>query len=241
MTVVGVDGCRAGWITVQIRSGGAWKINVYPDAATLWKESTVARLILIDIPIGLPDRTMIIRLCDIEARHVLGWPRACSIFSPPSRAALDASLSYAKACRRNKKEVGRKLSRQAYSIREKIKQVDDLLQNDPDARRKLREVHPEICFWAFNCRRAMKHNKKTDRGFQERLRVLNSVFPASRAVIDDGLARYHRMDVGRDDIVDALVAAVTACEPEHLSTMPDAARIDGGGLRMEMVCRSPAA
>lgn len=235
LTVVGADGCQAGWIAVQIDSGGAWKVGVYPDAATLWKKSADARLILIDIPIGLPDHTVTSRRCDMEARRLLGWPRASSIFSPPSRTALDSSLSYAAACRRNNEEVGMKISRQAYSIRGKIKQVDDLLQNDPTARRKFREVHPEVCFWALNGCRAMKHNKKTHRGFQERLRVLNRVFPASWAVIEQGLASFRRMDVARDDIVDALVGAVTAWKPGHLSNVLDVVETDARELRMEMV------
>ena len=213
-TVAGVDGCKGGWVAVKIHSGGRWQIDIYPDVATLWKEVTEARLILIDIPIGLPDRKFKSRRCDIEARRAQGSPRASSIFSPPCRAALGSSLSYKEACCRNNAEVGKKLSQQAYWIRDKIKQVDDLLQNDPNARCKLREIHPEICFWALNGRRAMQHNKKTEHGFHERLRVLSRVFPASRTLIEEGLEKHRRKCVARDDLVDALVAALTGTEPD---------------------------
>ena len=47
----------------------------------------------------------------------------------------------------------------------KIREVDSLLRESAKARRAVREVHPEICFWALAGGRPMRHSKKTERGF----------------------------------------------------------------------------
>ena len=94
MTVVGADGCRAGWIAVRVRSGGAWDVDVYPNATMLWHNLANANLILIDIPIGLPDRVIKSRNCDRAARRILGGLRASSIFPPPSRASGPRPLRF---------------------------------------------------------------------------------------------------------------------------------------------------
>ena len=56
-------------------------------------------------------------------------------------------------------------SRQSFAIYPKIKEVDSLLQRNPRARTILREVHPEICFWALSGQISMSINKKKEKVF----------------------------------------------------------------------------
>ena len=51
---------------------------------------------------------------------------------------------------RNIAEMGKSLSAQAHAICTKIAEVDQLLLMSPALRHRVREVHPEVCFWAIN-------------------------------------------------------------------------------------------
>ena len=68
---VGVDGCKAGWIGVGLSDGdGCPKVEVCKEFADLVACFGDACVILVDIPIGLPEDT-VTRACDIEARKTL--------------------------------------------------------------------------------------------------------------------------------------------------------------------------
>jgi hypothetical protein len=48
----------------------------------------------------------------------------------------------------------------------------------------LREVHPEVCFWALAGGRAMEHSKKTAAERRERLAVLMRYKPEAGVLIE---------------------------------------------------------
>lgn len=237
MKVIGSDGCKAGWFLVILHSDGRWKTEVQPDARSLWKTHSDAALILTDIPIGLPWQKVPVRACDIEARRLLGHPRGSSVFPAPVRVALKAR-DYLAACQLNEAEVGKRLSSQCHKICGKIRQMDELLRRAGSARTRIREVHPEVCFWALNNQQPMRHRKKSALGFDERLRLLQRVFPRTNDIVAQALDQFLRKDVARDDILDALVAAVTALKPEALASLPEPGQTDACGLPMEIVYRS---
>lgn len=82
----------------------------------------------------------------------------------------------------------------------------------------------------------MLHNKRAEDGFRERLRLLERVYPGGNAVLTSALGRFARKDVGRDDILDALVAAVTAIlGKRRLRPLPERPERDSTGLPMEIV------
>ncbi|UCE28009.1 MAG: DUF429 domain-containing protein [Candidatus Coatesbacteria bacterium] len=230
---VGVDGCRAGWFAVVL-SAERSETAVYSTIKELWAENNDADLILVDIPIGLRTEGPDERLCDVEARKLLGWPRRCSVFPAPCHAAVYEDI-YEDASRVNKKLTGRKLSLQSYHISRKIREVDKLLAEDPAARRVIRETHPEVCFWAF-AGGPMKYPKRKTIGFRERMATLRSFFSKAVEIVEEALRSYRRRDVGRDDILDALVAAVAVVRgAEGLASIPDEPEFDSAGLPMEIV------
>jgi len=131
---------------------------------------------------------------------------------------------------------GKGLTRQAFEIVPKIREVDDLLAESERARSMVREVHPELCFWAFGEGKPMRNGKKTDDGFRERMAVLEQLLPGCGEVVRSALSRYRRKEVLRDDMVDALVLAATAAAPDStLRTVPATPERDSRGLPMEMV------
>ena len=233
MKFVGVDGCKIGWFFTAINHENDWEIGVSENIEKLWKTHKNSSLILIDIPIGLPFKNP--RACDIEARKLLGKGKTSCVFPPPCRKAA-AAKNYKQACETNKNILGKKISLQTWHISKKIKQVDDFFLANPQAKQKIRETHPEICFWALAGGRTMKYSKKKALGFHERLDVLKKVFYQTEAVVKTALKRYKRKEVAKDDILDSISATMVACSPVNsLSTVPEIPGKDAKGLPMEIV------
>jgi predicted RNase H-like nuclease len=200
MFVAGIDGCRGGWVTFKVElPARATSVEVANLPTWLRERPPDLACVGIDIPIGLLEGP---RACDIAARKLLGQPRGSSVFPAPCRAAVRAA-TYEEASAVNRRNTGRGLSRQAWGIAPKIKQVDDAITSD--CQRWAFEVHPEVCFWAFNQGRPMVYNKKAGEGIAERIALLRRVFPE----IETHLAS-HPTHVGADDLLDAAAAAWTA-------------------------------
>jgi len=135
----------------------------------------------------------------------------------------------------NKRLTGRGLSKQVLGIIPKIREVDRLLAVDNSARSVMREIHPELCFWALNGRAPMKYHKKDERGLVERRQVLRGICSFIDDLIGYALEE-NRGKVAEDDIIDALSAAITASKSVYgLSFVPDSPEIDSTGLPMQMV------
>ena len=230
----GVDGCPAGWFFVCLGPHGEIHADIVKTIEELVKKASHPDRIFIDIPIGLQDGSEE-RGCDLAARKLLGQPRASSVFPAPVRAVINES-TYEKGVQASQKATGKKISKQTFAIAPKIREVDDLLQRCPDARRLIREVHPEICFWALAGQTPMAHGKKKREGFFERIAVLKNVRPTAEEDVNTIMNQFKRKDVAKDDILDALVAAITASAPlNSLQTIPPHPKSDRFGLPMEML------
>jgi len=235
--VVGVDGCPVGWVGVRLSDESA-SVHLYATVSDLWAAERGAALILIDIPIGLPSDHE--RAVDARARRVLGV-RSSSIFSVPTRSALYAA-TYAEANEINGGLTGKKLSKQLWNIAPKIREVDLLLHTEPAAREKFAEIHPEVLFWGLTGR-PMAHAKKARIGVRwvginERLAIVEAIYPGARAIYERALNAIPRAQAGRDDLVDALAAAVTGwlvLRGEPLVPLVSASEYDAYGLPMQMV------
>ena len=236
MRPVGVDGCRAGWIAVG-DIGDHIEIHVHTTFKELLEHWSRADRIFVDIPIGLPYQEKPQRSCDQQARQWLG-PRASSVFSPPCRAAATATTIEA-ARELNLREMDRSLSAQAWGICRKIAEVDQTLQINPADRSRVYEVHPEVCFWALANGTAMHHSKKTPAGRAERTKLLNAWEPKTQVLLQAVMTGYRRSEVQTDDVLDALVALVTArAESEALRATPNQPESDQNGLPMQMMYRA---
>ncbi len=228
---VGIDACRGGWFAVALGPAGILEFGVFAGIRDVWKTLSDADLFLIDIPIGLSEDG--VRECDVLARKMLGR-RAVSVFTPPCREALSAR-TYRTASSANLKRSGRRLTIQTWNIMPKIAEVDRFLRKAAAAQAGFRESHPEVCF-ASLAARPMNFAKKDKNGFAERLAVLNSIASESGVLVEEALNRHPRGLFGRDDIVDALVLALSAAmPPERLASLPALPPTDAHGLPMEIV------
>ena len=238
---VGVDGCPYGWFSVGFTSIHEYELKTFRTFRCLLDYYSGARLILVDIPIGLPERSEG-RTCDTEARKMLG-KRGSSGFPTPTRSTVEYVAKHPGDFQGAKDQAlwssGKSISRQTFAISPKIAQVDEtLLSACAGEVRKVREVHPEVLFWALNDRKPMKFKKKERgrKGIDNRICVLEPIEGKARRIYDEACSKFFRKDVGRDDILDALAAAVTARqEPEQLQKFPKDPPRDGRSLPMEMV------
>ena len=232
--VAGVDGCRAGWIVVllalpEASSAAPPDLRLCPTFDTVLTVTPTPTVIAVDMPIGLLDTPQAGgRTCDRQARQLLGR-RASSVFSPSCRACLEATQYV---------EVrGYGMSRQAFGILPKIRQVDRLMA--PALQQRVYEAHPELAFMAL-AGHPMQHNKKTAAGRQERLQALRQApeewWQAAEATLASAREIFTRTQVASDDVLDAYVLARTAYRiaSGQARCLPVAPPVDSHGLRMEI-------
>lgn len=239
--VAGVDGCKGGWlIAIACASKTGSRINpvcnfelkrflLVKTFADVLSETSNCKLVCIDIPIGLSDGSKP-RQCDMAARKVLRSKRASSVFPAPIRACLSAK-DYKTASQINFERCGKKLNKQSFFLLEKICQVDDLMT--PLLQRRVREIHPEISFWALNGQKPIEQGKKNVLGQAQRHKLLQQIFPD----IDGFLVKLPKSACAMDDALDAIIAAWTAGQAVigKAKTLPEKPPLDSKSLKMEML------
>lgn len=228
--VIGVDGCRGGWIAVR------WAQTVTHHLCGSFAEvlAMEATIIAVDMPIGFPPGSG--RLAEREVRARLG-ERQSSVFSVPSRAAVMCA-DYAEACRANLacSDPPKKVSKQIFNIFPKMREIDQLMT--PEHQARVFEVHPELAFWAMNAGQPLALPKKAKGRVHEpglalrRALLEGSGFPL--AALPE--ARYRKADAGMDDLLDACACAWSArrIAAGCAIRLPADPPLDARGLRMEI-------
>lgn len=189
--------------------------------------------ILVDIPIGLGSPTAPVRACDRLARACL-MGRASSVFSPPIREVIGLD-DYAEGCARSRELIGKAFSKQAWNIAGKIREVDTLLLARSDLRPIVRESHPEVCFQRLHGS-PLTQRKKEAVVVSERRQILAPLLGDVDAIVSDFRVKTPRKDADLDDILDAMVLAVTAANlGGPAEEMPDLPETDAKGFPMALV------
>ena len=219
MTLVGIDGCRSGWIAVVIGHAGevrAHHLHVIDDLLVVAPDADV---IGIDIPIGLPEAGR--RQSDLAARDFLG-ARRNSLFHTPVRAALEAA-THAEATAASVRVTGSGLSQQSFALGRKIIEVERWLPSSPCP---VFEVHPEVSFAVLLGAPAVA-SKKTWAGMRERWLGLAAAGMDLQA-LDGGTAA---VAASVDDMLDAAVVAWSAARiaAGRARSFPDPPEMGPGG------------
>ncbi len=239
MRWIGVDGCRGGWVHVSLDAAGSATLGLaatFPEV--VWNRDP-GDLVLVDIPIGLPGAGVPVRSCDVAARALLGRPRASSVFPPPTREAL-ACASYTDACAVNEQIVGRRITRQAWALAPKIRDVDRIVRRTRRTGALIRETHPELVFWALEGGTALSESKRTEAGKRRRHGLLRSHIDIGE-LLKRARTTYPTQHVATDDVIDAAAAAVAAraTRSGQLRSLPDVPPRDTAGVPMEIVYPLP--
>ena len=201
---LGIDGCKHGWICAQLNKDAiSFKLIEHINEV----KNLNSELIFIDIPIGLGDQFNT-RTIDFKLRKLLSKKRKSSVFTPPTREALDAP-TYQLGNQINKSISGKGISIQAWNIGHKIKEVNQFLAVNNLYQKKMSESHPELCFELLN-NGPLQHSKKTLLGIEERIKIINSYIHIPLQEIKD-FAKECKSDKAKmDDIIDAVVLSLSA-------------------------------
>jgi predicted RNase H-like nuclease len=133
MLVVGVDGCRDGWIAVALANGRFAGAATFPRFEALLNALDDAYVVGVDMPLGLVERGL--RRCDLMLRERLG-PRRSSLFVVPPRPALSLD-NYDEANEATRELAGQGLTKQAYNLRDKIFELEAAVRADEERKRTL--------------------------------------------------------------------------------------------------------
>ena len=228
--VVGVDGCKGGWIAAMFHlAEHHMEFQTFATFADLVTAFPDPAIIGIDVPIGLGTGAS--RACDRAARKLLGFPRSTSVFSAPDRRIIGC-VTYDEANARSKSLTGKGISRQTFGIMPKIAEVDAAMT--PELQVRVAEVHPEVSFWALNQGQPMTWSKKKSAGFAERRALLAAAFP--QLSLPPTRPKLKKMvdGVPADDVLDAIVAAWSAARFASGTSvaLPAYAERDARGLAM---------
>ncbi len=207
--LVGVDGCKAGWIAVIGAVSEKLRVEVFARFAHLIASVPEDAIVAVDMPIGLPARIGAGGRGPEKAIRPLLGERQSSVFSIPARSAVEAT-DYRAACEAAlaTSDPPRKVSRQAFGLFPKILEIDALMTRELE--RRVFEVHPELAFWRLNGERAMALPKKirgrvNPDGMAERKALLQANgFPAETLRADPPRG------AAEDDLLDACACHMIA-------------------------------
>lgn len=233
-TVVGADGCPAGWLAVSVPRGSPDRAEAHIVPAD-WLRG-LSSAVAVDIPVGLMDQPEDgPRPADAAARRFLARHNVdrvagvgSRVFPSPTRAhlrILAAGGSYADLLGHFRK--GQHISKQCYMICPKVIEIDALCRAAPDG--PIRESHPEIGFTRLAGRTLP--SKHRPEGLMARQALLSEAgFDLNRLTAGLPTGRRHW---ALDDLLDACVLALTAqriARGTHAG-LPNLTDRDSHGLR----------
>jgi predicted RNase H-like nuclease len=195
--VLGVDGARGGWVGVRW-DGRSLACAFATTLAGLLEDASPVAVVGVDMPIQLQAAAT--RACEDLARPLLGARRS-SLFQSPSLGALDfADDDYPGANAWSKTATGRGISKQAWFLVPKIREVRALAATSAVP---VRECMPELSFRAMHGE-PLAHPKTTWSGQALRVRLLRE--QGIELPDDPGPAGR----VAPDDLIDAAAVAWSA-------------------------------
>ncbi|MDC0183167.1 DUF429 domain-containing protein [Nitrosomonadales bacterium] len=194
--VIGIDGCRAGWIITKILDDQSLSFHIIENLDDNYLKKGNISHIGIDIPLILSETGK--RFAETEARTILK-KRSCTIFSPPTFSALKAN-NYIEASEINFRQSGKRLSKQSWNLFPKIKQAQKFLKYNNKI--NLFEIHPELSFMAMNDMNLVLESKKTIIGKKIRIKLIKRFFPSFSFELVR--KKYNKNEVLDDDILDSI-------------------------------------
>lgn len=222
--IAGADWFEGRWLAVMEDPEGI-NVRLVPEFSDFLEWPSL-ELLVIDIPIGLPDCGA--RQCDRQARRAIR-PRGSSVFPAPIRPVLKAG-SQIEASQIRYSVEGKRCSAQAFGIYPIIGSVDRHMS--PDLQMRIREGHPELSFACMNGGSGLRWPKRHPEGYWERRDLLNPHFHDLQKTIAS-----LRPQSAVIDLLDALSMLWTArrVRSGKANSIPDPPEYDSRGLRMEMV------
>lgn len=213
---LGFDGFRFGWVAAWIDERGDHGFDYSPGLTRLLAMPHARAMI--DMPIGLEVSGY--RACDRLARKLIGP----AVFLG-ARRDLWTFCCMDTANEEYWKRGDSGVSCQLWNIRDKMKEVDDVMT--PARQATIGEAHPELVFWNL-AGRVRLEPKTTSRGREQRIELLRD---RGFTEVERWLKFRHGTGIGRDDLIDACACAVAARDSTE---RVGGEEVDPRGLRMEI-------
>src|SRR5438874_5268886 len=192
---LGLDGFRFGWVAAWIDERGDHGFDYSPGLTRLLAMPHVRAMI--DMPIGLNMSGY--RICDLRARELIGP----AVFVGARRDLWTfADMAAANRHYWEREGKGRGVSAQLWNIRDKIRDVDEIMT--PARQATIGEAHPELIFWNLAGQRKLEP-KASVLGREQRIKILEK---QGFVKIRKWLTQRHGTGIGRDDLIDACACAV---------------------------------
>lgn len=220
--LAGVVPCRKGWLVapgklvgISLNPEPAYVAGSFADVVDNIPAYTV---VAVAAPVGLHAHwTEHGRRCDVEARHLLGWPRLGAIASPPGRLDLRSGgpVKVDAVTRRYLTRIG---------------ELDGEMQ--PYRQRSVYAVHSELCFYQINEDRPLGHAKDSAAGMRERTTLITRRMQGIQRVLGEDLE-----GATNSQVLDAAAALWTArrIAAKAATRIPQDPEWDDEGLRIEWV------
>jgi predicted RNase H-like nuclease len=227
--VAGVVPTKAGWLVASAKLQG---IQMHPNEPELLENLADVldyrpsfKVIALNAPIGLlEEATEGGRVCDREARQLIGWPRCGAVPTPPVRKALGAS-TYEQAAR-----LSGGMGAVTWGLLARYAEVEREMASY--RQRVVFEVQPELSFYQLNTDLPMRFPKRTHIGMEERMALLKTRLSGMERIVDAELP-----NVKPWQLIDAAVClwATRRIASRALTRIPADPEWDERGLRMELV------
>ena len=215
---LGLDGFRYGWVADWIDERGDHGFDYSPGLTRLLAMPHARAMI--DMPIGLNVSGY--RTCDLRARELVGpavfLGARRDLWRFPDMAAANRHYW-------EHEGKGRGVSAQLWNIRDKIRDVDEIMT--PARQATIGEAHPELIFWNLAGRLRLE-SKGSAQGREQRIALLEQ---RGFTRLRKWLTQRHGTGIGRDDLIDACACAVAA--RDSTQSVGDG-EIDPRGLRVEI-------
>jgi predicted RNase H-like nuclease len=225
--IAGVEPCPGGWLVVGARLQGVTAFPVEPEVFATFADILDYRpafdVLAVHCHLSFPsEETPGGRTCDREARELLGWPRAGTITSPPSRKLLLTGDLRQRARKGLSPISAQMLTRYA----------EVAAEMQPYRQRQVFEVHPELSFYQLNDDKPMQHAKESPEGVAERRSLVERRIPGIDAVLAaelPGVELRHLLDASADMVTARRIAA------RAVERIPEDPEWDEEGVRMELL------
>jgi predicted RNase H-like nuclease len=215
---LGLDGFRGGWVAAWIDDQGGQGFDYSPGLHRLF--AMPYGRAMIDMPIGLKVSGH--RICDLQARELAG----ASVFTGARRNLWGfADQKSANDYYWRHEGPGMGVSAQLWNIRDKIREVDDFMT--PQRQARIGEAHPELIFQRLAGSHALV-GKQTAEGRAQRIALLKQ---CGFVRLEKWLTWRWGTGIGRDDLIDACACAVAA--RDSVMCLGEG-EVDPRGLRMEI-------
>ncbi|MEF8779637.1 MAG: DUF429 domain-containing protein [Haloferacaceae archaeon] len=240
----------AAWTAVAFDGREFDHAAVFPEIGDLWLRYEEAERILIDVPIGLVDEGEPDRECDVLARRVAvrdgdatdgdaaGRTRERTRHLPPPVREATRKRRYSTAAKVHERKTGERLPEESFERSPAIAAVDELVSEIPEARERIHEAHPAVCFRAIGDE-PLQYDRRTAGGYAERMRRLAAFDREGAPTVQHAAEATAGHDVRVEAVVDAVVLAYAA-RPSRLPlrSLPPDPPTDARGLPMRIVYRS---